>query len=336
MLKTVSIVIPYYNRSKSLPRLLNELPKQTYPHHLIDVVVVDDGSLDPASSVAAIVKDNFTDFKGLSILRHSTNKGRAIARNSGIRASTGQVVVFIDADDFPANDYIEKIVNIHSHFGNVAVRGNIRILPELRRSSAFLRYRDSRFLGARNSAKLKNLDLENLPPNFFATCGVSIERSDLLRIGLFDEYFSSYGGEDEELGFRLVGNGIRIVFGAEANMWDADSLLTLEGECSKYRSYGEKSGALLFAKCPDYRKYSAFSLLEPIDIYSDGIGVVIKKILLRLVMLPRLARYLRKALLFIDQRPLAIDPPGIFYKYVLSASYLEGVQARKECNPKCQ
>jgi chondroitin synthase len=327
--RTVSIVVPYYNRSISLLRLLNELPKQTYPHHLIDVVIVDDGSLYPASSVAAIAKGSFGDFKGLSILRHSTNKGRATARNSGVLASTGQVVVFIDADDFPANEYIEKIVNIHSHFGNVAVRGNIRILPVLRRSSAFLRYRDSRFLGVRNPAKVKNLDLENLPPNFFATCGVSIERSDLLRVGLFDETFSSYGGEDEELGFRLVNNGIRIVFCAEANMWDADSSITLEGECSKYRSYGEKSGALLFTKCPDYRKYSAFSLLEPIDTHSEGKGVVIKKMLLQLMVLPRLARHLRMALSFIDLLPFPIDPPGIFYKYVLSASYLEGVKARK-------
>jgi hypothetical protein len=118
-------------------------------------------------------------------------------------------------------------------------------------------------------------------------------------------------------------------------MWDADSLLTLEGECSKYRSYGERSGALLFAKCPDYRKYSAFSRLEPIDTRSDGIGAVIKKILLRLLMLPRLARYLRRALSFIDQRPLPFDPPGIFYKYVLSASYLEGVKARKNRKPEC-
>jgi hypothetical protein len=157
----------------------------------------------------------------------------------------------------------------------------------------------------------------------------------LLSIGLFDETFSSYGGEDEELGFRLFKNGIRIVFGAKAGMWDADSLLSLEGECSKYRSYGEKSGALLFAQCPDYRNYSAFSLLEPIDTHSDGIDVVIKKILLRLVMLPRLARYLRRALSFIDQCPLPFDPLGIFYKYVLSVSYLEGVRARKNCKPEC-
>jgi glycosyltransferase involved in cell wall biosynthesis len=334
MQKTVSIVVPYYNRSKSLPRLLSELPKQTYPHRLIEVVIVDDGSPDPAAPVAAIAKDDFGDFKGFSVLRHSANKGRASARNSGTRASIGEVVVFIDADDFPSADYIEKTVDIHSHFDHVAVRANIRILPELCRSSAFLRYRDSRFLGARNPAKIKNLDLENLPPNFFGTCGVSIERSDLLRVGLFDETFSSYGGEDEELGFRLFSSGIRIVFGAEANMWDADRLLSLEGECSKYRSYGERSGARLFAKCPDYRKYSAFSRLESINAHDDGAGGVIKKMLFRSVVLPRLARYLQKALSILDHRPLPWDPPGIFYLYVLSASYLAGVKARKKRKPE--
>ncbi len=335
MQKTVSIIIPYFNLPQFLPRLLEELPKQTYPHHLIEVVIVDDGSLDPAASVVAIVKDNFGDFKGLSILRHPTNKGRASARNSGIMASTGQVIVFIDADDYPAINYIEKIVDIHLRHSHVAIRANIRVLPELRSSSAFLRYRDSRFLGARNPAEIKKLDLENLPPSFFATSGSSVQRSDLLKVGLFDETFSGYGGEDEELGVRLVGSGIRIVFGAEAIMWDADSSLTLEDACSKYRRYGESSGALLFAKCPDYRKCSAFSRLEPIDSHSDGIGVVIKKILIRLAVLPWLARYLRRALSRIDHHALPFGPPGIFYKYVLSASYLEGVRARKNRKPEC-
>jgi glycosyltransferase involved in cell wall biosynthesis len=300
------------------------------------VVIVDDGSLEPASLIVDNGKKSFGDFDGLIILRHATNKGRASARNSGIRASTGNIVVFIDADDYPAPNYIEKVVDIHLGHSQVAIRANIRILPEIRSSSAFLRYRDSRFLGARNTSKVTNLNLENLPPNFFATCGVSIERSDMLSVGLFDEIFSDYGGEDEALGFRLFSSGIRIVFGVEAIMWDADSSITLEGECSKYKSYGEKSGALLFAKYPDYRKYSAFSRLEPIDTNYDGIGAVIKKIVIRLVVLPRLAQYLRRALSIVDQRSFPFDPPGIFYKYVLSASYLEGVYARKNCSPKCQ
>jgi len=335
MQKTVSFIIPYYNLPQFLPRLLEELPKQTYPHHLIEVVIIDDGSIEPASLIVDSSKKSFEDFGKLIVLRHPTNKGRASARNSGIMASTGQVIVFIDADDYPAINYVEKIVDIHLRHSHAAIRANIRVLPELRSSSAFLRYRDSRFLGARNPEEVKKLDLENLPPSFFATSGSSVQRSDLLKAGLFDETFSGYGGEDEELGVRLVGSGICIVFGAEALVWDADSSLTLKDACSKYRRYGESSGALLFAKCPDYRKYSAFSRLEPIDIHSDVIGAVVKKILIRLAVLPRLARYLRRALSFIDQRPFPYDPPGIFYKYVLSASYLEGVKARKNRKPEC-
>jgi len=67
---------------------------------------------------------------------------------------------------------------------------------------------------------MRSIDTQNLSPALFATCGVSVEREDVLSAGLFDESFSGYGGEDEELAFRLVQNGVRIVWGADAHVWD--------------------------------------------------------------------------------------------------------------------
>ena len=146
--------------------------------------------------------------------------------------------------------------------------------------------------------------------------------------GLFDEDFKQYGGEDEELGFRLKRTGIRIVYAADALVWDADEGLTFEGVCGKYRQYGERGGALLFSKCPGY--VSAFNMLEPVDFRADGIGVTLRKLLLRIVIVSPAARLIRIGLCAVDRRPLLFDPPGILYKYALTSSYLDGVKARND------
>lgn len=333
----VSIIIPYYNAPHHLSKLLNELLKQSYSHRLIEIVVVDDGSVQPAAPVVETNQTEFTGFANFILIRHPFNKGRASARNSGVEISSGEILMFCDVDDYPNPSYIEKIVGLHMNNRHVSVRANIRILPEIRRYSAYLRYKDSRYVGARGKKAMHRIDINNMPATFFSTCGVSVERSDMIRVGFFDEEFSGYGGEDEELGFRLFRNGVRLVFCADALMWDTDDSLTLDRVCSKYRQYGLRNGVLLFTKHPDFRKYSPFSKLEPINFKSDGIGTVIIKLLMRMVLLPWVAHLVRKALSMIDHLPY--NPPNLLYKYVFSASYLEGVRERntaKDMNEKTQ
>jgi len=330
---TVSFIIPCYNAASSLERLLNELPRQTYPHGLIEVVVIDDGSTESVFPVFEAFKARFADFSHFSLIRHTVNRGRASARNSGIMASSGEILIFCDVDDYPAPDYIEKTIALHTQFRLVAVRANIRILPEIRRRSAFLRYRDSRYLGARSKAELNRLNADNLPPSYFVTCGISVERASIMAVGLFDETFSSYGGEDEDMGFRLFCSGVRIIFSADSVMWDADCKLTVSGACSKYKRYGADSGDILFAKHPEYCHYSPFGRLEPICMKAELGSTAFKNSLLRLALRPWLARRIVRVLTAIDDNPGGFNPPSILYKYVLSSSYLEGVRGRNTQRP---
>lgn len=330
MKTTVSIIVPCYNAPDFLARLLRELPKQTYPHELIEVVVVDDGSTESPYSAFATTEAQFANFARFSLVRHAANKGRAGARNSGIVASSGEVLIFCDVDCYPAPDFIEKMVSYHAQHRFVAVRANMRILPELRRRSAFLRYRDSRYIGARSDAERRRLSISNLPPSFFATGGISVERASIMAVGLFDETFSGYGGEDEEMGFRLFCSGVRIVFGADAVIWDADDGLTLQGAYLNLKRFGANSGAVLFAKHPEYRKYSPFSRLEPICVKTESRGTALVNSLLRLALRPWLARQIVRFLTVIDDNHVRIDPPKVLYKYVLSSSYLEGVRGRRK------
>lgn len=90
---TVSIVIPVWNSEKLLPRCLDSVLAQTYPH--LEVVVVDDGSPDNAGAIADGYALRHSNVKVI----HKENGGSAEARRSGIAAASGEWISLVDSDD---------------------------------------------------------------------------------------------------------------------------------------------------------------------------------------------------------------------------------------------
>jgi len=85
----VSIIIPCYNQAHFLPEAIESALAQTYQK--TEIVAVDDGSGDNPMEVVA-------RYPGVKYLRQE-NQGLAGARNTGFRASSGEYVLFLDADD---------------------------------------------------------------------------------------------------------------------------------------------------------------------------------------------------------------------------------------------
>ncbi len=85
----ISIVIPCYNQAGDLGRAIESALSQTYRNR--EIIVVDDGSREPVADVAA-------RYPGVICLEQP-HQGLAAARNTGIDAATGQLLVFLDADD---------------------------------------------------------------------------------------------------------------------------------------------------------------------------------------------------------------------------------------------
>ena len=86
----MSVIIPAYNRCGSLCRCLRSVYVQEYKP--FEVIVIDNGSDD---GTVEIIKKEFPSVK---LIMNKNNKGPAIARNQGIRASNGHYVWFIDSD----------------------------------------------------------------------------------------------------------------------------------------------------------------------------------------------------------------------------------------------
>lgn len=94
MTPTVSIVIPCFNAERWLAECIESALGQTWPAR--EIIVVDDGSSDASPAVAR----SFSA-RGVRVIEQR-NSGAAAARNTGLRASTGEWVQFLDADDLLA------------------------------------------------------------------------------------------------------------------------------------------------------------------------------------------------------------------------------------------
>jgi glycosyltransferase involved in cell wall biosynthesis len=105
MRPTVSAVIPTYNARAWVQETLESVFQQTYPHDRIELLVVDDGSLDDTASVArAVMKDR--TIRG-QIIENAYNQGVSAARNTGWRLARGEWLQFLDADDLLAPNKIK-------------------------------------------------------------------------------------------------------------------------------------------------------------------------------------------------------------------------------------
>lgn len=90
----VSVVIPAYNRARTIGACLQSVRGQT--HQDWEAIVVDDGSIDGTSQ---LVERLAHDDDRIRLIRHDRNRGAQAARNTGIRAATKGWVAFLDSDD---------------------------------------------------------------------------------------------------------------------------------------------------------------------------------------------------------------------------------------------
>ncbi len=126
---------------------------------------------------------------------------RSFARNRGIEAARGEIVVMIDGDHTVNRNFLS--VHWQAHQGReCAIVGK----------SDFADHPDfvaiNSYLNGGGAAKLPLT--EPLPGRYFLTRNCSVPKQALLRIGLFDESFDRWGGEDLDLGVRIENEGIPI------------------------------------------------------------------------------------------------------------------------------
>lgn len=99
-----SIIIPIYNVEKYLEECIQSILRQTFKEY--EIILVDDGSTDRSSQIC----DNYVQKEEKISVIHKKNGGAASARNAGIKAAIGDFLVFIDSDDYFADNYFLQSV----------------------------------------------------------------------------------------------------------------------------------------------------------------------------------------------------------------------------------
>src|SRR3712207_4505051 len=180
----VSVVIPCYNQAHFLNEAIESVLAQSYPN--FEIVVVDDGSTDDTSKVAA-------RYPSVRCLRQ-TNRGLSGARNSGLAASEGEYVVFLDADDRLLPEALEAGV------------GCLKASPECAFASGRYRFiaEDGSFLREpRERLVEKDSYVALLQRNYIGPPPVVVYRRDVLAsVGGFDD--SADASADSDMYLRIA------------------------------------------------------------------------------------------------------------------------------------
>lgn len=103
----VSIIIPVYNTEKFIKRCMGSCVRQDLSANDYEIIVINDGSTDNSLS---LIEEFSNDYPNI-VIRSQKNSGLSEARNSGLNIAQGDFIVFLDSDDWIADNCIKTIVD---------------------------------------------------------------------------------------------------------------------------------------------------------------------------------------------------------------------------------
>jgi glycosyltransferase involved in cell wall biosynthesis len=196
---TVSVVIPTFNREAALAETLSGLAAQDAPEGAFEVVVVDNGSRDGTGRLLLGLASSYP--VELKVV-HERTPGPAAARNAGVEASKGSVVLFLGDDTTPADSSVIR-GHLDLHAGRpeptYAVLGRVTWRPD-RPITPLMRWLEN----GGPQFQFWKIGPGPVPiSQYLYTAHLSVKRELLATAGEFSEAFPHAALEDMELGVRL-------------------------------------------------------------------------------------------------------------------------------------
>ncbi|TNJ34029.1 glycosyltransferase family 2 protein [Prosthecochloris vibrioformis] len=272
-----SIIVPVYNRSIEVDFVLAGLVHQTYPKHLMEVVIADDGSKEDIFKVYKKYEKYFS----VKYCRQDDQGYRlAEARNMGVRCASHDSIIILDSDAIPNEELVEKYMQFFHVNRNIAMFGlRHYVTVEQLRPEDFVRdknlIRKAKKIKSENNVtanigdagystdwrcehieKSNQAKDEKLPYRFFVGANCAFTREGFNRIGGYCEEFRAWGFEDQEFGYRLCREGVYFIALNDNYVYHQEPLA---GKNDTDRKLGVSITKPLFIeKCPFiYRKEDA-------------------------------------------------------------------------------
>ena len=188
----ISVIIPLFNKGFIISETLQSVLVQTFTD--FEIVIVNDGSTDNGFEVVSKFSDNRIN------LFQQENKGAAAARNLGIEKATGELIAFLDADDYWFPNHLEEIFKLYTDFPNCGMYG----------SRYLMKISEKKTIKTTYSPSVSN-DFRGILPDFFKaskayrvglTSAIAIPKRVLQNNFLFNLEISS--GQDLELYTKIA------------------------------------------------------------------------------------------------------------------------------------
>jgi len=227
-LNKVTIVIPVYNRNKILSMTLAAITHQTYPSHLIEVVVVDDGSTP--GTIEVINKfEKLLDIKYYWQPDKGYRPGQA--RTAGMKLASSENIITLDCDMLPTKHLVAEFMYVlnrhrdrvligprryvctdHLHVDDLIASSYwIDTLPDVSTNNnvATGAWMGKKTVDWRHNFYKRTDFLKNsvFPFIAFASGNVAYPREAFIMTDGYDEEFEKWGSEDTEFGYRLFAKG---------------------------------------------------------------------------------------------------------------------------------
>ncbi len=211
MKNTVSIIIPNWNGhdllAENLPFVLKA--RDYKRNQITEVIIVDDKSTDDS---VLLLQKNFSD--DIKLIKHTKNRGFSSAVNTGVRAAKGEIVVLLNTDVKPEENFLVSSLPIFKDRDVFAVS-----FHEPGRSSTKGLFKDGYILHA--SAK----EINKIQDTFWVSGGSGAYRRNIwMELGGMDEkLLSPLYWEDVDLGYRALKRGYKL-------LWDPDAIVHHKAE----------------------------------------------------------------------------------------------------------
>ncbi len=193
----VSVIVPAYNASATIGKTLEALSRQicTQPY---EVIVVDDGSSDDTAKIVG-------SFPAVRYI-FQKNAGPAAARNHGAALAQGEYLAFTDSDCLAHEDWIARLMSGFDQGEIGVVAGSYGIANKKSRLSRCI-YQEILW---RHNRLMPDF------PNAFGSYNFCIRKEVFDAVGGFNTVYRRASGEDNDLSYKIVRFGPRILFQRQA------------------------------------------------------------------------------------------------------------------------
>ncbi len=226
----VSIIVPVKNGAEKIKDLLDSLMRVDYDKDKLEIIVVDGNSTDATMEIVSKYPVKLVTEERLGV---------NVARNTGIKNSSGEIIAFTDYDCVVPENWVKAIVSNFQDPQVGCVGGKI-----LRYNNDFLsRYADESLMPVMRIFKKKTVISRIKSPFYYPVgCNFAVRREAIEKAGFFDERFT-YGFDELEFAERICGKSYKIVLTPEV-MVKHKHRSTLSELLKQTFRYGQGGGLL--------------------------------------------------------------------------------------------